>query len=428
LAGRIEARDLLWRLKGKTIATIAQGRPNTVLEIKGARAMVATEDSPDGEPVLLSQLQAGLDRLLDTGEVTIAADSFNGSQRFSFFGAALAELYGVEVHATSPARVTVADSVLRPLLERACAQVTEPRTAEVAVADDPFYLLFRQELRDAVAAIVRDSASYKVKGTAGQLNFLWAQTPLLGVYDRYVTETPQKGYFIVFLFAHDGSGVWLSLNQGTKAVRDLYGDARYREVLEDQARTYGAYLSGMGLEGLETGPVDLKAEGLRARGYQAGSVIAKFYPAAAIADDPATAEDLRRLLSLYRSLVETLDQLDVESDPDAPEEAKTGVEAKRYRWHLRAEGRNRSVVKRAKTLQGYVCAVCGADFEAEHGELGKRAIEAHHKTPFEQLDERPTALDPRTDFDIVCATHHRMVHSKTPPLTVAQLRGLLGLI
>src|SRR4051794_4350930 len=127
MAGRIRAGDLARRLQGKTLTTIAQDKPNTILGIKGNRALVATEDSPDGEFVLLSQFQAGLDRLLDDGEVTIAADSFNGSQRFSFFGAAMTQLHGVEVLPESPARVTVSKPVFRPLLERACSEVGEAR-------------------------------------------------------------------------------------------------------------------------------------------------------------------------------------------------------------------------------------------------------------------------------------------------------------
>jgi 5-methylcytosine-specific restriction protein A len=84
------------------------------------------------------------------------------------------------------------------------------------------------------------------------------------------------------------------------------------------------------------------------------------------------------------------------------------------------------VVRRAKELQGYVCRVCGVDFAAEYGELGKRSIDAHHKQPFTELDERPRAVDPIEDFDIVCANHHRMLHIETPPMTVDVLRTRLG--
>jgi 5-methylcytosine-specific restriction enzyme A len=133
------------------------------------------------------------------------------------------------------------------------------------------------------------------------------------------------------------------------------------------------------------------------------------------------AQDLARFLELYDLTTTGLDAEDAAANVDTPEDARSGSESRRYRWHLRAEGRNRAVVKRAKELQGYTCRVCGRDFVAELGDLGKRCIDAHHLTPFAQLDERPRELDPRADFAIVCANCHRLLHSETLPLVPEEL-------
>jgi 5-methylcytosine-specific restriction protein A len=102
---------------------------------------------------------------------------------------------------------------------------------------------------------------------------------------------------------------------------------------------------------------------------------------------------------------------------------RTAQEARRLRWHLRAEGRSRTAAKEAKRLLGYTCMVCDFTFEAMYGEIGKEYIEAHHLTLFSKLDERPRDLDPAHDFAVVCANCHRMLHQKIEPWTIEELRG-----
>ena len=142
---------------------------------------------------------------------------------------------------------------------------------------------------------------------------------------------------------------------------------RAANVLKDRASAYASYLAGERLDGLHQGPIDLQGESTRTRLYEVASVISMFYPADGIPDDPILAEDRFRFTRLYGRLAEALDRLDAKDSPDAPPEARRGTEAKRYRWHLRVEGRNRAAVKRAKALQGYVYQVCGIDFATEYG-------------------------------------------------------------
>jgi 5-methylcytosine-specific restriction protein A len=59
---------------------------------------------------------------------------------------------------------------------------------------------------------------------------------------------------------------------------------------------------------------------------------------------------------------------------------------------------------------GHACQVCRSDFETRYGQLGHEYVEAHHLTPFSELDERPRSLDPAKDFAVVCSNGHRMLH------------------
>src|SRR5687767_7334577 len=68
-------------------------------------------------------------------------------------------------------------------------------------------------VRDAPAALkpwVTDPG-YKLQGSRGRGR--WAGTVWLSVFDRLVTDSAQRGYYPVYLFRHDGDGVYLSLNQ-----------------------------------------------------------------------------------------------------------------------------------------------------------------------------------------------------------------------
>jgi 5-methylcytosine-specific restriction protein A len=66
------------------------------------------------------------------------------------------------------------------------------------------------DLADEVRDLVDDD-SYKVTGSPGRGN--WAETPWVSVFDRLVTETAQRGFYVVYLFRGDGDAAYLSFNQ-----------------------------------------------------------------------------------------------------------------------------------------------------------------------------------------------------------------------
>jgi 5-methylcytosine-specific restriction protein A len=282
---------------------------------------------------------------------------------------------------------------------------------------------------------------YKIQGSPGRGR--WAQTVWAAVFDELETDTAQHGFYLVYLFRGDGRGVYLSLNQGTTAVHAEVGGRRYLEVLRDRSAVAAGLLAVGGLHGLQLGPLDLGGSGTLTRGYEAGNVAARFYPTGAVPDDATLGGELTRFLTLYRHLLETKDSLDeadapgdveahVEADPgDAPPRggdrdrgARGAVEAAQLRWHLRAE-RNPRLAREAKRLHGLSCAVCGFNYRERYGALGEGYAEAHHLTPFADLQGRPTTLDPARDFAVVCASCHRMIHRRRPPLSLEEVRDVL---
>jgi hypothetical protein len=87
----------------------------------------------------------------------------------------------------------------------------------------------------------------------------------VAVFDRLVTETAQRGFYIVYLFRGDGSAVSLSLGQGTTEVLQLVGRSNYLDELKARAKSFASLLSGQDASGLDIGPIDLGGSGDLAR-------------------------------------------------------------------------------------------------------------------------------------------------------------------
>jgi len=68
---------------------------------------------------------------------------------------------------------------------------------------------------------------------------------------------------------------------------------------------------------------------------------------------------------------------------------------------------------------GLSCLVCGFNFEKFYGVIGSRFIHVHHITP---LSEGEYKVNPITDMVPLCPNCHAMVHKRTPPFTVEELK------
>ena len=87
----LDATQVLAALRGRTILTLT-GRPNGVLRLQGDQVFVATNRSPEGQPVPVAWVQDALDRLVRDGEVEITVTSVG--YRSAFIGAVLSTIPG----------------------------------------------------------------------------------------------------------------------------------------------------------------------------------------------------------------------------------------------------------------------------------------------------------------------------------------------
>lgn len=264
------------------------------------------------------------------------------------------------------------------------------------------------------------------KGSAGAGN--WADVPWLAVFDPSVTESATTGYYVVYLFSADHPEVHVSLNQGTTAVREEF-KTQTRDVLKDRARLIKARVQDHAA-GFDVYDLELGSSSTLPRDYEAGHAFGRQYNL----DDLPTEDRLRfDVQSICRAYLALTYRGGLDPSPEGPMPGEEGepptdslIKIRRYRMHQRIE-RNPKASKAAKRLHGTVCQACGFNFASAYGDLGQGYIEAHHLKSLSLLEEGvPVTYDIKTDFVVLCANCHRMIHRTADPSNFSSFRGVAG--
>ncbi|MGH1276645.1 MrcB family domain-containing protein [Bacillus cereus] len=64
-----------------------------------------------------------------------------------------------------------------------------------------------------------------------------AYTPWISIFDKEITETAQKGVYVVYLVRKDLQGFYLSLNQGTTYIGDKYKGQKPKDQMRKIAES-----------------------------------------------------------------------------------------------------------------------------------------------------------------------------------------------
>jgi 5-methylcytosine-specific restriction protein A len=270
---------------------------------------------------------------------------------------------------------------------------------------------FRHLFPDSIAAIIPDKTRYKVVGSPGQGQ--WTECPWIAIFDILITDSAQSGYYPVFLFKADMSGVYLSLNQGVTEVKDYY-KRDTRNVLRLRAQDFRAKIDLTEEDLLE---INLNAKG-DAKLYEDGNIIAKYYPADSIPNNETLSADIFRYLNLYEELAFNDTKLNDEKE-------LTAIEKKQFRLHFRIE-RNSAISKKVKAAKGYLCEACNFNFKTKYGDLGERFIEAHHLKPIASLGIGQFQVNIQTDFAVLCSDCHSMIHRLDDPSDLNKLKTIVS--
>lgn len=107
-----------------------------------------------------------------------------------------------------------------------------------------------------------------------------------------------------------------------------------------------------------------------------------------------------------------------------PEQSVTYVEGASMTVKVNRFERNQKAREICILHHGSSCKVCDLNFTTNYGSIGTGFIHVHHITPVSEM-HKEYEIDPVNDLVPVCPNCHSMLHRKTPPLTVAQLKKLM---
>ncbi|WP_080635872.1 MrcB family domain-containing protein [Rhizobium leguminosarum] len=271
--------------------------------------------------------------------------------------------------------------------------------------------------------------SYRCYGGFGEPNRTFANVPWVAVCDRSVASSVRDGYFIVLLFRQDMAGCWLSLNQGFTQYKLAF---RRDELARRQARN-GAELLARMVEvptGFVLGPIDLSATTDLGKGYEAGSVLSRFYGATEPLSEIELENDFVRLLDVYQKLTAKVGENPVLLLPDVegPYQAAVAEIAKGVQpppkippgkiLPKNSQSSNSRRLWRRDPIMAAAALVNAnyrCEFDAAHTTFQSRAtrqnfVEAHHLVPIARQADHIFSLDVPENIVALCPTCHRKIH------------------
>lgn len=264
----------------------------------------------------------------------------------------------------------------------------------------------------------------KVKASVGAGN--WAAVPWLGFFDPLITESARKGFYVVYLINAQTAEITLSLNQGTTAAYQSFGEKAGRDYLRRNAVEMSARVPEFA-EQFRTDAIDLGSEDSLPLGYMAGHAFGRTYHARNL-DKELFYEDFGKMLAAYETLV---DKGGTTPDDVMMEEAGSNdvFESRKFILARRIE---RAPNVRGLVLQkrGAICEGCRLDPQKQYnfnGPLKNTPLDVHHAKPISGLAEGETRrYRVPNDFLVLCPTCHRIIHKQRDPSDLEELRRCLS--
>lgn len=173
--------------------------------------------------------------------------------------------------------------------------------------DNEFSKFIRESADATIPDYLFSRDEYKIHSSCGQGN--WAEIPWLAVFYKDLSISAQKGYYIVYLFRADGSGVYVSLNQGYTNFTKLFKPKEAKKKIEKVSKYWHAhlnFLSNKNNPGFTVDPIDLRAKskGRLPEGYELGNICSKFYSTDQISNitNDKLLKDLEYLKMMFTEL------------------------------------------------------------------------------------------------------------------------------
>lgn len=156
---------------------------------------------------------------------------------------------------------------------------------------------------------------YIIKGSTGMHPYLFSEILWIGVFDPKITRSASDGYYIVYIFNADGSGVYVSLMIGVTKIKNLniLGEESKKLKAIKLTRVMSDFLYGKIKKQYKNNnwshePLDLKAKNELGKGYEQANILSKYYSYDRIPDNEVLLQDLNELLEIYDYLVQEVNK------------------------------------------------------------------------------------------------------------------------
>lgn len=203
--------------------------------------------------------------------------------------------------------------MLREALERILNDW--PKATTQQFTGHPLANFIRKDFPDIVSKIIGNNyADFYVTGSPGAGN--WANVPWLSILNPKITSGTQDGIYPVYLFCADGSGVYLSLNQGTTKPKEKLGSVKADErAIKIRNEIYARLL--------ETNTWGVKSISLRSntslgKSYELPNIVARLYKKNSLPPENELIADLLWMMEKNREIVAIWNDILVEKESKHP--------------------------------------------------------------------------------------------------------------
>ena len=141
---------------------------------------------------------------------------------------------------------------------------------------------------------------YKTYARCGQNNWANIRGAWLAILNPLITDTAQRGYYVVYGFPAGSSEFVFGLAQGYKEAEDTYG-SEMENALEQSASLMRLKIPKKLSNGFKTGRVEFSfSDSTKDQGYRVGYAYHKIYDSKQLPPEEELKEDLIKMLNAYK--------------------------------------------------------------------------------------------------------------------------------
>ena len=192
------------------------------------------------------------------------------------------------------------ENVLREFIERFIREY--PNEKKESYGNNALGEFIRRKVPEKIfkTGIIKKE-EYIVKGSVGTGR--WTAIPWVAIYDINVTNSAQKGEYIIYLLSVDDKTLYLTFNQGCEELEDKYGKFETIKKLKENSSFIQKNIES---RGFSKENISLLCEGKKTKNsemYNAGCIFSKAYNIENLPEEFELREDLKNMIDIYKEFV-----------------------------------------------------------------------------------------------------------------------------